>query len=227
MRYVVAVVIGVVAGALGGAWSARGEMRDLRAEAGRFKYERDRARKQKGAADLAMLARAARHERPCPPCPPCEDPRAAAVAPAPAEPPVASAPDAGTAAPPTAGLDPRAHLERFAAEANLDAVQRAEIARVTADFQRQLEEALGEALARVAVAEATQRTPRPREIAEVADRLLHTYLGADDRLRALLDARQLEALEESDFDLVTQLDFAALENRARQAAPAAPPPASP
>jgi hypothetical protein len=107
----------------------------------------------------------------------------------------------------------------------LSAEQRQAVERVGADFQRALEEKLGGFLGRLAMAEATGETPRPREVVRASDELLHVYLDADDKLRAVLDEDQREALEESEFDLVMLLDFGSLEGLARNARPSpdAPP----
>jgi len=219
MRIVIVAVLCLGVGLLGGAWSARGEVKTLRGEADRLRRERDRVRKTKTAADLAMMARLGQAEQRCPTPPPVPDPalpRARPVAPTgPAPEPVPPEPPKPVT-PPRDSVDREQAFEEFAAEVELRQDQRAAIRQLGVEFQRSLEEGIGGFLARFAMIEATGETPRPREIAQASDRLLHTYLDADDRLRALLDPDQRELLEQSEFDIVRLIDFESLSRMAEQ-----------
>lgn len=224
MRTVIAGILCLAAGLVGGAWSARGEIGELREQSDRLRRERDRAKKAKTAADLAMMARLGqagpRHEAGAAsdeaPAPPAKRPSAPPEA---IEP---SIPD-GSVPGPDAHLDPfaspidrRLALEEFARDAGLSEKQRVATKRLGADFQRELEEVLGGAIARFALAQATGQEPRPRDVAMTADSLLHTYLDADDRFRDLLDEDQMELLEDSEFDVLWLIDFEAIGKMAER-----------
>jgi hypothetical protein len=221
MKSIVLGLLGLGAGLVGGAWSARGELAGLREQAARLRRDLDRARKSRTAADLAMVARIGQ-ARACPPIP------AAPPAPAPAAPPPRGGAPAVPPPPPAAPTgdapdfpftaeDRQRVFDEFAADLALSSDQQQAVRKVGGDFQRALEEKLGGFLAQIAMAEATGETPRPRDVVRASDELLHAYLSADDRLRALLDEEQVEALDDGEFDLVMLVDFAAFEGIADRA----------
>jgi hypothetical protein len=224
MRTVIAAVLCLVGGLLGGAWSARGEIDQLRDETKKLRRERDRAKRAKTAADLAMIARLGQAERACRPDPEDRARPAEPAAPHPVEPVPPAAPPApppratdGGADPPFPPLDQKEALEAFVEDAELSEAQKADIDELGVEFQRKLEEAIGGAVARFAFAEVTGEMPRPRDVAETADGLLHTYLEADDELRSLLDEDQVEILDESEFDVLWLVDFEAIGRIAQRA----------
>jgi hypothetical protein len=218
MKTAIACALCLGAGLLGGAWSARGDIRTLRGDAERLRRDLDRAHRTKTAADLALVARLAQTEQKC--AAPAPEPELPKVARPDAPPPPPARPDRvdPERGPFNQAVDRKQALEDLAAELSLAPAQREEVQQIGVDFQRSLEEAIGDLTTRFAFIEAGQ-TPRPREVVEASDRLLHTYLAADDRFRALLSPDQLDTLEDSDFDLIRLLDFEALgrlTDRARQ-----------
>jgi hypothetical protein len=58
----------------------------------------------------------------------------------------------------------------------------------------------------------------PRDMADIGARVLDVYRQADDRFKQTLDQRGKAALQNTDFDLLTQVDLGAFERLAEQVA---------
>lgn len=204
-----ALLLGVFFGSLG----PRAEARKLRKELEVARAEADEAQ-ARPIPMLPMLPGFAGDRDPLPP-PRFAEPARASDSPA------ADARDAGTRdgrffssdafAVAKTAADARAAQFRaaFVEDARLTADEQAALTRVVDDLNRDVAKA-AEELAK----ELREKNRRlaTREMADVASRLLDVYRRSDDRLQATLDEEARAAATRTGFDVLTQIDLAAMKS---------------
>jgi hypothetical protein len=113
-----------------------------------------------------------------------------------------------------AALRAAQYREAFFARAQLSPENQAAVTATVTDMNRELG---------IAAEELTRelgRRPKlgPRDMADVGARVLDIYRRADDRFKAGLDEHARAAVEQTDFDMLTQIDLGAVEGLAEKIA---------
>jgi hypothetical protein len=123
-------------------------------------------------------------------------------------------PEVFAAARTAAALRAAQYREAFFARAQLSPENQAAVTATVTDMNRELGTA-AEELTR----ELGKRSKLgPRDMADVGARVLDIYRRADDRFKAGLDEHARAAVEQTDFDLLTQIDLGAVEGLAEKIA---------
>ena len=111
-----------------------------------------------------------------------------------------------------AALRASQYRSAFAEAARLSPEADSALSAVVAEMNQEL----GKAATEIGAQLASRTRLAPRDMADIGARVLDVYRRADDRFKASLDQQGREALDKTDFDLLTQIDLGAVEGLAAQ-----------